>query len=134
MRKIIIDEQFKALLPALDAETYAKLEQNILEYGCRDAIVLWNDVIIDGHNRYAICTEHDLPYRTVDMEFKSREDAVIWIITTQMSRRNLTPVQMSHYKGLQYRVNKQIKGRIAAENKMRQNDAFIGAAINQLGL
>ena len=132
MREIIIDEEFKALLPSLDAETYARLEENILEHGCREAIVLWNDIIVDGHNRFAICTEHEIPYKTVDMEFGSREEAVIWIITTQVSRRNLTPMQMSYYRGLHYRANKQLKGRPKDENKMRQNDAFIGATRNQL--
>ena len=122
MKEIIIDEQFKALLPTLDAETYARLEENILEHGCREAIVLWNDMIIDGHNRYAICTEHEIPYKTVDMEFGSREEALIWIITTQVSRRNLTPMQMSYYRGLHYRSNRKLVGRPGDENKCVQNE------------
>jgi len=132
MREIIIDEQFKALLPSLDAETYARLEENILEHGCRDAIVLWNDVIIDGHNRYAICTEHEIPYKTVDMEFGSREEALIWIITTQVSRRNLTPMQMSYYRGLHYRANKKLVGRPGDENKLPQNGVIIGTTSKKL--
>jgi len=132
MREIIIDEQFKALLPTLNAETYARLEENILEYGCREAIVLWNDMIIDGHNRYAICTEHEIPYKTVDMAFGSREEALIWIITTQVSRRNLTPMQMSYYRGLHYRANKYIKGYYPRENEMSQNGTSAGATKNQL--
>jgi hypothetical protein len=47
MTKIIIDEQFKAFLPALDAKTFSDLERDILEHGVRDAIVLW-----DGKNQY----------------------------------------------------------------------------------
>jgi len=132
MREIIIDEEFKALLPTLDAETYARLEENILEYGCREAIVLWNDIIIDGHNRFAICTEHEIPYKMVDMEFGSREETLIWIITTQVSRRNLTPMQMSYYRGLHYRSNKKLVGRPGDENKLYQNDTIIGATKNQL--
>ena len=133
MREIKIDEEFKTLLPALNAETYARLEENILEHGCRDAIVLWNDIIIDGHNRYAICTEHEIPYRTVDMEFGSREETLIWIITTQVSRRNLTPMQMSYYRGLHYRANKQIQGKnnqYSRESEKYQNDTFHGATKN----
>ena len=56
MQEIIIDEEFKSLLPALDPRTYLELEENLLQNGCRDAIVLWNGILIDGHNRYAIAS------------------------------------------------------------------------------
>ena len=36
MQKIILDDEFKFLLPALDAETYRLLEENTLQYGVRD--------------------------------------------------------------------------------------------------
>ena len=106
MQDIIIDEEFKALLPALDEQTFAELEQNILQYGVRDPIVLWNGILIDGHNRYAICQKHDLPFHTIDMEFDTREEVLIWIISTQISRRNLTPMQLSYFRGLHHRADK----------------------------
>ena len=118
-KKIIIDGQFKSLLPALDKKTFEQLEANILENGCRDALVLWNDIIIDGHNRYAICEKHDLPYKTVNMEFNSREEVIIWIIQTQVSRRNLSPIQLSYYRGLHYRAEKAI-----IKNKSGKNQYY----------
>ena len=48
---IIIDEDIKCLMPTLDKETYALLEENILENGCRDALTLWDGILIDGFNR-----------------------------------------------------------------------------------
>jgi len=99
MREIIIDEEFKSLLPALDEQTYAWLEDNILQHGCREPLVLWRDVLIDGNNRYEITMRHGLDFKTVDMEFDSREDVMVWIISTQVSRRNLTPMQLSFYRG-----------------------------------
>lgn len=111
MNGIIIDEQFKFLLPELDEETYRLLEESILEHGCRDPLVLWKSdekdgVLIDGYNRYKICTEHSIPFKTVEMEFSSREEVVIWIIQTQVSRRNLTPFQLSYFRGLHYKADK----------------------------
>ena len=132
MRKIKIDEEFKALLPTLDTETYARLEDNILKYGCRAAIVLWGDIIIDGHNKYAICTKHKIPYKTIRMEFGCREEALIWIITTQVSRRHLTPTQMSYYRGLHYRMARQLTGGPADESEKGQIDAFHGSILNRL--
>ena len=93
MSEIIIDEQFKSLLPALDAKTYALLEENLLLNGCMYPLVVWNGILIDGHNRYEICTKNNIPFKTVDKEFASRDEVLIWIISTQVSRRNLTPIQ-----------------------------------------
>jgi len=48
-------------------------------------------VLIDGHNRYAICTKHGLPFETVAKEFAGRAEARIWMRGNQMGRRNLNP-------------------------------------------
>ncbi|MDR2571688.1 MAG: hypothetical protein LBD23_15535 [Oscillospiraceae bacterium] len=89
MQNIIIDEEFESLLPKLDETTFETLENNLLEYGARDALVLWNDILIDGYNRYKICTKHNIPFNTVDMEFNSREEVLMWISNNQIARRNL---------------------------------------------
>ncbi|MCL2424891.1 MAG: hypothetical protein FWD05_00985 [Oscillospiraceae bacterium] len=127
MLEIIIDEEFERILPKLDEQTYAWLEENILEYGCREPLVLWNGILIDGHNRYSILQKHDLPINTVDMEFDSRDDVLIWIISTQVSRRNLNPLQLSFYRGLHYNTDKKIQGRnnqFVQENEKPQNEVF----------
>jgi len=67
--EISIDEQFKALLPALDGQTYA---------------------------------------------------ALIWIITTQVARRNLTPMQLSYFRGLHYRADRRIVKNEAGKNQYEQ--------------
>ena len=124
MQKIIIDEEFKALLPALDKDTYALLEENLLQNGCRDSIVLWGNVLIDGHNRYEICSKHKIPFNTVSRDFASREEALIWIISTQVSRRNLSPIQLSHFRGLHYKMDKLIQGannRYTTKSRRGQN-------------
>ena len=110
MKDIVIDEEFKSLLPALDKKTFELLEENILENGCRDSIVLWGDILVDGHNRYEICMKHDIPFNTVNRDFDTREDALIWIISTQISRRNLTQKQLSNYRGLHYAADKKKQG------------------------
>jgi len=112
MQEIIIDEEFKFLLPPLDKTTYTWLEENILQHGCREPLVLWEGILIDGHNRYEISKKHDVPFKTVSMEFDSREDVVIWMISTQVSRRNLTPTQLSFFRGLHYITDKKVHGDI----------------------
>ena len=117
MRSIVIDDEFKGLLPALDKKTFDLLEENILQNGCRDALVLWDGVLIDGHNRYEICMKHELPFTTVNKEFPSREDALIWIITTQVSRRNLTSLQLSYFRGLHYIADRKKISNAAGRNQ-----------------
>ena len=110
MQGIIIDEDFRTLLPPLSKDTYAALEENLIQNGCRDSLVLWNGTLVDGHNRYEICTRLDIPYNTVEKEFDSKDEVLIWIITTQAARRNLSARLLSYYRGLHYRTDKKIKG------------------------
>lgn len=90
---IKIDEEFRSLIPPLTAEEYKGLEESIVKDGCRDALVLWNDTLVDGHNRYQICMKHGIPYQTVQMDFDSKADAAMWMVKNQMARRNLQKFQ-----------------------------------------
>lgn len=88
---ITIDTEFKAAIPDLWPEERKQLEENILQYGCRDPLVTWNGTLIDGHNRYSICQEHGLDYKIVEIDLPDREAALDWIDANQLGRRNLTP-------------------------------------------
>lgn len=89
MQTITIDNEFKNLIPPLTDEEYAGLEQSIIEEGCRDALITWNGILIDGHNRYEICTKHNIDFETREFFFDSRNDVIVWIIKNQFGRRNL---------------------------------------------
>lgn len=86
---MIIDNEFKALIPPLTVDEKQGLEKSLIDEGCRDALVLWGDILVDGHNRYEICTRHNIPYKTIQREFASRQDVIEWIILNQFGRRNL---------------------------------------------
>ena len=86
---ITIDSEFQSLIPALSAEEYGQLEENILHDGIRDALIVWDGILLDGHNRYEIAQKYNLPYKVQEMDFDSRADAEIWIIKNQLGRRNL---------------------------------------------
>ena len=90
---ITINEDFAKLIPPLTEDEYSRLEQSILEEGCRDALILWGDILIDGHNRYRICTKHNIPYEMRQMEFENRDNVLLWIMKNQLSRRNLNDFQ-----------------------------------------
>lgn len=50
-------------------------------------------VLIDGHNRYEICTRNGIEHGIEEMLFDSRSDVVEWIIKNQFGRRNLSDYQ-----------------------------------------
>ena len=87
-----IDTEFKNLIAPLTSEEYLKLEENILAEGCREPIILWQNIIIDGHNRFDICTKHGIPYETVNKDFESKQEAMAWMIDNQLGRRNISAV------------------------------------------
>ena len=93
-----IDPEFKALIPPLSAIEFASLEASILEEGCRDPLVVWTEekIMIDGHNRYAICSAHGIPYQTVEMSFDSPNAVKVWMLLNQLGRRNLTSASVSY--------------------------------------
>lgn len=86
---IIIDEEFKNLIQPLTEDEFKGLEESIIKEGCRDKLVLWGNTLIDGHNRYEICQKHGIPFQTMQKDFASRDDVMLWMIDTQFSRRNL---------------------------------------------
>jgi len=87
-----INPKFKDVIPPLSAEEYENLRESIKTEGCRDAIIVWDGVIIDGHNRYAVCRELDIPFNTVEKTFADESVAIEYILLNQLARRNLFDV------------------------------------------
>jgi hypothetical protein len=114
MQNVKIDKEFQSLIPPLSHDEYAQLEANILADGCREPLTLWGDILLDGHNRYKICTEHSIIYQTVEKDLPDREAAVEWIILNQFGRRNLLPFQRSE---LALRLKPIIEARAKANQK-----------------
>ncbi|WP_431102147.1 plasmid replication/partition related protein [Roseateles noduli] len=91
---IIVTEELKAYIDPLTEDEYAALERSILAEGCRDALVLWGDILVDGHNRHGICTKHGIPFQTVqNTRFKSMEDVHLWMIDQHLGRRSVSDFQ-----------------------------------------
>ncbi|MEY5100644.1 MAG: hypothetical protein RJA36_3363 [Pseudomonadota bacterium] len=91
---IVVDEELKAYIDPLTPEEYEALERSLLAEGCRDALVLWGELLIDGHNRYEICRKHGLPFQTVQSSlFQSMEDVHLWMIDQHLGRRSVSEFQ-----------------------------------------
>ena len=148
-----VDPEFQGKIPPLTFEELNQLEANILRDGrIINPIIVWEGLIVDGHNRFTIAKKHpEIPFTVHEKEFASRYEAIIWICKNQLGRRNLTPEQKKYLIGKQYEAEKSAKGgdrkskvsqstgqngplidehptrkRIAAENGV--NDSFVKRA------
>ncbi|MEG0149074.1 MAG: plasmid replication/partition related protein [Comamonas sp.] len=89
-----IDAGLKAYIDPLTADEHESLERSILAEGCRDALVVWDDLLIDGHNRYGICQKHGLPFNTIQAtQFKTMDDVHLWMIDQHLGRRSVSDFQ-----------------------------------------
>ena len=116
-----IDPEFRDLIPVLTADEKEALEASLLKEGCRDALVLWDGKLLDGHSRHEICKRHDIPFKTHSMTFDDRDAAKIWIISNQLARRNLTPFQRDELIGIRYLLEKKEHG-VRGPKKSDQNE------------
>jgi hypothetical protein len=91
---IKVDAEFCTFIGTLTPEERNQLKENLSADGCRDPLVTWNGVLLDGYHRYELCQELGIGYETRELTtIKDREDAKRWIIQNQIGRRNLSDYQ-----------------------------------------
>ena len=109
---LTIDPEFASIIPPLREEEQKQLEENILADGVViNPLIVWNGVIVDGHNRYRILQQHpELQFTTYEKAFSDRYEAIAWICKNQLGRRNLTLQQFKYLMGHQYKAEKTAYG------------------------
>jgi len=87
-----INQEFQELIPALSKPEQDALTASLSTEGCRQPITVWKgkNIIVDGHNRYGICTMFNIPFATEEIEFEDDNEVKIWMINNQFARRNLS--------------------------------------------
>ena len=125
---ITVNDELKAYIDPLTSDEYAALERSLLAEGCRDALVLWGDLLIDGHNRYGICQKHGISFNTVQNEsFKSMDDVHLWMIDNHLGRRSVSDFQRGV---LALRKKEILSARVAqAKEATATTDAEAAAAV-----
>lgn len=70
--EFIIDTEFQSQIPALTDEEFQQLEENILFEGeVLSPLIVWGNILVDGHNRYKILQQHpEIPYTTRSISCK----------------------------------------------------------------
>lgn len=117
-----IDYEFQSKIPPLTEDELIRLHENIMFEGrLISPIVVWNGIIVDGHNRYKFVSQHpEIKYDIYEKDFDDRNEAIAWICRNQLGRRNLTPEQKKYLIGKQYEAEKESRG--GDRKSMYQND------------
>ena len=124
-KNIVILPILKDLIRPLDNDEIGQLKANILANGCQDSLKVWQTtqkvinpdsatneeqfVLIDGHNRYKICTENNVSFAVSILKFQSLDDVISWMIDLQLGRRNMSPNEIAYYRGLKYNQEKKVE-------------------------
>ena len=121
-----IDPEFEAMCPPLTEDEYQQLEENIMDEGLViTPLIVWDDTIIDGHNRYKICQQHpDIEYQLHEKQFGNRYEVISWICKNQLGRRNLTPQQKKYLIGQRYEAEKLAHGGDRKSSDAKSSDQF----------
>lgn len=125
-----IDSEFESRIPPLTDDEFVQLEENILADGIIiSPIIVWDGVIIDGHNRFRIAEKYPhIHFTTCERHFDNRHEALAWICKNQLGCRNLTYQQKKYLIGRRYESEKASHGgdRKSAEVKSKgQKDQMI---------
>ena len=125
-RVLKIDPEFQNKIPPLTADEFKQLEENIMDAGeVYEPITVWNNTIIDGHNRYKIVLMHPgIRWRVREANFADKWEAFGWMYKNQLGRRNLTDEQKTVLIGEMYKARKHTHGgnRRSGEFSSNQND------------
>ena len=78
--EFIIDSEFQSQIPALTDEEFQQLEENILSEGeVLSPLIVWGNILVDGHNRYKILQQHpEIPYTPVQFPAPAKPVKMFW--------------------------------------------------------
>ena len=130
LEELRIDSEFESVIPPLTQQEFNQLRENILEdKEVFHPIIVWDNTIVDGHNRYKILKEHpNLLFRIRKLDFVDRYEAIIWICKNQIGRRNLSDAQLTILIGHRLEAEKMRRGGDRKSSKVKskpQNEVLI---------
>lgn len=129
--KLRIDDVFRKLISPLSKEEHQQLEQNIVRDGCREPLSVWNNMILDGHNRYEICLRQHIPFMIHRIYLRNREEAIAWICANQLGRRNITEETRKYLIGKRYEMEKIIGAHNAAGTNQHTKKVVRAKMLNE---
>lgn len=132
-----IDPEFQNKIPPIGADEFKQLRENILAAGeVYEPLVVWNGILVDGHNRWKVIQERpEIKWSVREMHFDDKWAAFEWMYKNQLGRRNLTDEQRTYTIGKMYEARKKSVGAPAAnknaEKQIAQNGPIVSTTDKQ---
>ncbi len=132
--QLIIDNELEEFIKPLHADEFEALTLSIRAIGCIEPITVWSQgkgsagTIVDGHHRYAICQQYNIPFKTIKIKFADKLAVMTWMFDKQKGRRNLSVVERLelHAKlreyASKYAKERMLAGKKAEESMLGVND------------
>ena len=127
-----VDPEFANKIPPIGDDEFRQLRENILAAGeVYESLVVWNGVLVDGHNRWKIIRENPaIKYRVREMYFADKWAAFGWMYKNQLGRRNLTDEQRTYTIGKMYEARKKSSGGQTGNVNAEKRDAQSGQLVS----
>ena len=103
-----IDPEFKRLSVPLSPEEERRLENSLIREGCKEPIAVWHGCILDGHKRYEICSYEEMEYETVEMDFATKDEALLWICKKHLASAKPNSAAFRYLLGKRYILERMI--------------------------
>lgn len=101
-----IDPEFKRLSVPLSPEEERRLENSLIREGCKEPIAVWHGCILDGHKRYEICSYEEMEYETVEMDFATKDEALLWACKKHLAMAKPNSAAFRYLLGKRYGYEK----------------------------
>lgn len=107
-----IEAEFKNKIPPIGEDEFSRLRENIISAGeVYEPLVVWNGILVDGHNRWNVIQEFpEVKWRVRYIDCADKWAAFEWMYKNQLGRRNLTDQQRVYMIGKMYEARKNSKG------------------------
>ena len=110
-RELKVHPVLSSLIQPVQVWQYSQLEQDLLQYGCREPLLTWNGYIVDGHKRWQICREKNIPFDTAKAPFSCLPEAVSFLCETQLKRDYLPEGKRKYLVGKWYEAQRELSFR-----------------------
>jgi hypothetical protein len=123
---------YSIIFPAMKDDDFDKLVADIKANGLRQQIVMYQDKILDGNNRYRACGVAKIEPTFV--EFKGNDaQARALVISANIHRRHLTPAQKRDMLQMLILIDPTKSNRQIGEAAKVSHQAMCGVSWKQLG-
>ena len=92
-----IDTEFLRLSSCETDELLDLLEHEMTTSGNIPTIYVWRGYIVDGHKRYSLCHQCNVPFYIRALNYKSKQEVIVWRCSQLIAEKSCHKSKFFHY-------------------------------------